>query len=596
MAAFKINENLELRILQEEDVLVLAALVKENLPHLQPWVKWAADDYDVEQAGDFIRQNLDNTSKYKAPSYGIFYENELVGCIGFVKIDREEKLAEIGYWISAEHQGKGIITQCNRALVEHSFDNLKMQRIEIRAAASNLRSRAVPERLGFKLAGQFKDAHPLPGERIDDLVVYAISAEEWKKFSATGEAKTATTFKEKLVRLFRRETTSKEFIPVIDGLRFLAILMVVLFHVDGYIKEKSAALAFSHSETLSQIPDIFVYGYQGVELFFVISGFILAVPFMRFELGLTDRQPKLAVYYLRRLTRLEPPYIVSTVAIFLLLVFLFSSKYPLGTLVTSLFSSLFYVHAIVFPGEPPYINHVTWSLEIEVQYYLLAPFFIWVLCRFKNKHKRRLFTLLLIVAFACLGWAEETIWQFKTINLTLYLQYFFSGILLCDIFLLDNEKLGRLSNPFIFILGLLLLVPITCIEHSFAANLAIKIASPVMILAFYLIVFGNKWWNKIFSLNALTLIGGMCYSIYLLHYQIISAFGRLTINRLYLGNFAVYYWIQALVLIMAVLLISAIYFLLIEKPCMKRDWHIKLYEKFKGLSLFGGKTSVKNSL
>ncbi|HEV7645798.1 MAG TPA: GNAT family N-acetyltransferase [Pyrinomonadaceae bacterium] len=582
MPEFKINDNLELRTLQEEDVLVLAGLVKENLPHLQPWMLWAVDDYDARHAGDFIRQNLANTSKYKAPSYGIFYEGELIGCIGFVKLDVESRLAEIGYWISAEHEGKGLITECTRTLIEYCFDELNIARIEIRAAASNERSRAIPEKFGFKLTGQFKDEHPLPDSKIDDLVIYEITAREWRSLS---NKQFHVKFKEMLIRLFRRETSSKEFIPVIDGLRFLAIAMVLVFHLDGYIKEKSAALSFAPvSDSLAKVPDIFIFGFQGVQLFFVISGFILAVPFMRYALGLTDKKPRLRAYYLRRLTRLEPPYVISTIVIFLLLVFVIGSKYPLGTLTVSLFSSLFYAHFLVFPGEPPYINQITWSLEMEVQFYLLAPFLVGGLCLLRNKSARRIVNLLLILSFAGLSWLQELYWHVGIMNISMYLHYFLAGILLCDVFLLDSDKLGRLSNTWIFILGLLLLVPITCVNHSYAPNIALRMASPIMILAFYLIVFGNKWWNKIFSLNGLTLIGGMCYSIYLLHYVTISAVGRFTANRLYQSNFAVYYWMQIFVLLAVVMFLSAIYFLLIEKPCMKRDWHIRLYKKLKGLS------------
>jgi peptidoglycan/LPS O-acetylase OafA/YrhL/RimJ/RimL family protein N-acetyltransferase len=594
MPAFKINDNLELRTLQEEDVLVLAGLVKENLPHLQPWMLWAVDDYDVEQAGNFIRQNLDDAANQKAPSYGIFYEGELIGCVGFVKLDRESRLAEIGYWISAEHEGKGLITECTRTLIEYCFDELNMARVEIRAAASNERSRAIPERFGFKLTGQFKDEHPLPDSKIDDLGIYEISAGDWRSSS---NKRFHVKFKEMLIRLFRRETSSKEFIPVIDGLRFLAIAMVLVFHLDGYIKEKSAALSFAPvGETLAKVPDIFIFGFQGVQLFFVISGFILAIPFMRYELGLTDRKPRLRAYYLRRLTRLEPPYVISTIVIFLLLVFVIGSKYPLGTLTVSLFSSLFYAHFLVFPGEAPYINQITWSLEMEVQFYLLAPFLVGALCLLKNKYPRRIAILLLIVSFAGLSWLQELYWHVGLMNISMYLHYFLAGILLCDVFLLDSEKLGRLSGVWVFILGLLLLVPITCVNHSYAHNIALRIASPLMILAFYLIVFGNKWWNKIFSLNGLTLIGGMCYSIYLLHYVTISAVGRFTANRLYQSNFAVYYWVQVFVLLAVVMFLSAIYFLLIEKPCMKRDWHIRLYKKFREFSLSGRGASVKNSL
>ena len=595
MLAFKINDNLELRTLQKEDVAELTLLVKDNLPHLQPWMIWAVDDYAVEHAQIFIRQNLDNTSKYKAPSYGIFYENELVGIIGFVKIERENKLAEIGYWISAEHQGKGLISECTRALTEYCFDTLKVERVEIHAAASNDRSRAVPERLGFKLAARHKNKHPLPGNKIDDLVIYEMLARDRKTSEKTENTK--PTFKEHLVRLFRRETSSKEFIPVIDGLRFLAIGMVLAFHLDGYVREKSAALSFSPiGSSLAQIPDIFIFGFQGVQLFFVISGFILAIPFMRHGLGLTERRPTLRAYYLRRLTRLEPPYIISTVVIFFLLITVIGSKYALGTLIVSLISSLFYVHLIVFPGEPIIINQITWSLEMEVQFYLLAPFLVGGLCLLKKRTTRRMVNLLLILLFAGLSWMQELYWHVGVINILMFLQYFLAGILLCDIFLLDNEKLARLSNIWIFLLGLLLLIPITSVNHSYAPNIALRMASPLMILAFYLIVFGNKWWNKIFSLNALTLIGGMCYTIYLLHYVAISAVGRFTVNRLYVSNFVLYYILQVSVLLAIVMLLSAVYFLLIEKPCMKRDWHIRLYEKFKSLGVFGRGTSVKNGL
>jgi peptidoglycan/LPS O-acetylase OafA/YrhL len=402
---------------------------------------------------------------------------------------------------------------------------------------------------------------------------------------------------ELLIRLFRRETTSKEFIPVIDGLRFLAILMVVLFHADAYIKERAATLQYS-TEGLwfAKIPDVFYFMDQGVQLFFVISGFILAIPFMRFELGLSDRKPKLRSYYLRRITRLEPPYIISTILIFLLLLFVFNSKYPPGTLITSLFSSLFYVHTLVFPGEFPYINSVTWSLEIEVQYYILAPFFIWFLCQVKDKWKRRAVNFLLIVLFSCLSWVIEEYFQSKTMTLLLFLQYFFTGILLCDVFLLDSDKLERLDRWWVFVLGLILLVPITCTELSFTPSLILRILFPPMLLAFYLIVFGNKWWNKIFSLSGITLIGGMCYSIYLLHTVIISAVGRLTVVRLQGYSYLTFYWSQVMIFLVAVLAVSAIYFLLIEKPCMKRDWHTKLWQRIRSYALFGNKVGVKDSI
>jgi peptidoglycan/LPS O-acetylase OafA/YrhL len=385
-----------------------------------------------------------------------------------------------------------------------------------------------------------------------------------------------------LTRLFRRETVSTEFIPVIDGLRFLAILMVVSFHADGYIRDKSSSIEFTQATDLFSLPNIFVFGHQGVQVFFVISGFVLALPFMRFYFGLTPSAPSLRTYFLRRLSRLEPPYIISTIILFLLIVFVAGSPKDLPTLITSLFASLFYVHNFVFPGVTPFINHVTWSLEIEVQYYILAPFLMWTLCRARTSSKRRLLTIGAIVLFSVLSWTMEIYGQVKTLNLLLFMQYFLAGVLLCDIFLLDDTRLRFLErSKAAFIVGAVLLVVLTSTEHSSANEVPIRIASPLIILAFFLIVFGNTWWRRIFSLSWLTLIGGMCYSIYLLHPAVISAVGRFTISRVMIREFAFYYWTQMLIFFLLVLIASSIFFLLIEKPCMRRDWYLSPLTKIR---------------
>ncbi|HKW01844.1 MAG TPA: acyltransferase [Vicinamibacterales bacterium] len=376
-----------------------------------------------------------------------------------------------------------------------------------------------------------------------------------------------------LVRLFRRETSSTEFIPVIDGLRFLAISMVVFYHVSGYIFDKSKALASASSVDPSA--NIFAFGHQGVQLFFVISGFILAMPFMRPSFGLTATRIPLAHYFWRRVTRLEPPYVLSTLVLFVLLTTVVATHRP-GSLGAPLLASLLYVNNLVYPGEFPRINAVTWSLEIEIQFYLLAPFLVWGVCALKNTVARRAMVLLLITLAAIVSWGLETVWHVQALTLVHYAQYFLAGILLCDVYLLDLPRLRRLDRMPVAVAGVLLLLLITGVEHSQTPHLALKILSPFLILGFYLIVFGNRVWHRLFSLNVLTLIGGMCYTIYLWHYAVISAVGRLTVARLAVPNFYLHFAIQAALYVVAVLLVSSVFYLLIEKPCMKRDWPMRL--------------------
>jgi len=104
---------------------------------------------------------------------------------------------------------------------------------------------------------------------------------------------------------FRRITSQKRFIPQIDGLRFVAISSVILFHLYASLNHDGTIRNASFDAV-----NLGILSKRGVELFFAISGFILGVPFASHYLR---GAPKISLkqYFLRRLTRLEPPYILS---------------------------------------------------------------------------------------------------------------------------------------------------------------------------------------------------------------------------------------------------------------------------------------------
>lgn len=102
----------------------------------------------------------------------------------------------------------------------------------------------------------------------------------------------------------RRTTSGGQWIPEIDGLRFIAIASVFLFHVLGQVQMRSGrVLPIENAWRLLFLP--LSNGDRGVQLFFVISGMILARPFARHYLAGEERVD-LRKYYLRRLTRLKP--------------------------------------------------------------------------------------------------------------------------------------------------------------------------------------------------------------------------------------------------------------------------------------------------
>jgi ribosomal-protein-serine acetyltransferase len=112
----------------------------------------------------------------------IFDKGKAIGTIGFHNYEPGHRCAHIGYWIDRHYEGRGVITKACRVLIGHLFDNLNLNRIQINCNIENARSRAVPERLGFKLEGIQRQAELVQG-RFGDWAVYSLLREEWDSSS-----------------------------------------------------------------------------------------------------------------------------------------------------------------------------------------------------------------------------------------------------------------------------------------------------------------------------------------------------------------------------------------------------------------------------
>ena len=88
------------------------------------------------------------------------------------------KNTELGYWLGAGYEGRGLATKACRALIQHAFRELGLHRVEIRCMSGNLKSRRIPERLGFAKEGILRQVH-CRGDHFDDHVVYGLLANEW---------------------------------------------------------------------------------------------------------------------------------------------------------------------------------------------------------------------------------------------------------------------------------------------------------------------------------------------------------------------------------------------------------------------------------
>ena len=106
---------------------------------------------------------------------------------------------------------------------------------------------------------------------------------------------------------FRRVTSSGNYIPEVDGLRFVAIMSVFIYHFTQLVVEKNRFTYHDSKESYRAFYQLSGHGNRGVELFFMISGFILAMPFAKQYL-LGGKRIAIKEYFFRRITRIEPPY------------------------------------------------------------------------------------------------------------------------------------------------------------------------------------------------------------------------------------------------------------------------------------------------
>lgn len=343
-----------------------------------------------------------------------------------------------------------------------------------------------------------------------------------------------------LWRRLARPATSGAYLPELDSLRALAIATVFWLHLSTTLRrtgEPPGALAsFSRG------------GGWGVALFFAISGFVLALPFARHAL-LGEPAPPLRAYYLRRFRRIEPPYLVALGLAFAAQIL--THRATASELLPHLLASVLYVHNIVY-GTWSSVLPVAWSLEIEAQFYLLAPLLFQV---FKIADARTRTGVLWgatlgLFAFSALAhpWlaAHRLDRSFLSDG-----GFFLLGLALAERFVAGKFPTASRAWDVAGLLSLSLALWIWPTGHPLAHG-----AGAAAVLGAFGAAFCGKLGNRLARWAPAAAIGGMCYSLYLTHYPIF--FGL--VPRLPFGP------ANGLVALLAALACGALFYLSVERP------------------------------
>jgi RimJ/RimL family protein N-acetyltransferase len=175
-----------LRRWRTEDAPALGAATRDSWDHLRPWMPWADQRPDEETQRPWLLAVHDQWDAGEAYQFAVLPRDAdtVVGSIGLMRRIGPGGL-EIGYWVTADHVGRGLATCAAAALTWAGLQLAGVRYLEIRCDEANAASAAVPARLGYHLAQILHVPVEAPSET-GRQQVWRLTAEQWPTSAAAG--------------------------------------------------------------------------------------------------------------------------------------------------------------------------------------------------------------------------------------------------------------------------------------------------------------------------------------------------------------------------------------------------------------------------
>ncbi len=343
--------------------------------------------------------------------------------------------------------------------------------------------------------------------------------------------------------------------PEIDGLRSIAVIAVILFH--------SKISTFSH-------------GFFGVDIFFVISGYLITKILVENKFNFKD-------FYERRIRRIVPNYFFILFISSIIIYQLNPDIYTLREFSKSSYFSISFLSNYYFMANDYFQQNIsrpflhTWSLSIEEQFYILYPLFLFFFKNINRNLKLFLFLILITLNIILVNsggnlklnypfFEEKFLFFSNSVFFNFYsplsrLWEFLFGALAYFIYF---KKKNTLYSNFILIISYLLIFYSLTFQSEFLFYPNIFSILPVFSTFLIIVLENNRTITfKIISNKVLTYIGLRSFSLYLWHLPIYEIYGYLGLDA---SNYIIFIFY-----IVNILILSEFTFKLIEKPFRKKD-------------------------
>jgi len=173
-----IEDNLRLELTSLKHANGLFEAINSSRPHLSEFLPWVDSMKSLQDFTDYIKNCELLYEQRKEVSFAMIWNEVPVGRIGLHHLNLQNKIGAIGYWLTKNAEGKGIIIKSCKKLITYGFKEIGLHRIELKAATTNVRSQAIPIKLNFKKEGILREAE-LVNNKFLDLYLYSLLNSEW---------------------------------------------------------------------------------------------------------------------------------------------------------------------------------------------------------------------------------------------------------------------------------------------------------------------------------------------------------------------------------------------------------------------------------
>lgn len=160
-----------------DDAEELAELINGDLPHLEPWMPWAHRPTNAHEQAMRLAVGAENAMSGGDAGYSITVTGRVAGGCGLHRRAGDSTL-DIGYWIAVAHEGRGYVTSAATGLTRVAFDLYGASSVRITCDEANVRSAAVPRRLGFTHTDTIDEERNAPADT-NRTMVWVLTADEW---------------------------------------------------------------------------------------------------------------------------------------------------------------------------------------------------------------------------------------------------------------------------------------------------------------------------------------------------------------------------------------------------------------------------------